>query len=430
MKTGPRIRLLAAAVLVSRLWPAPTPEENVFVARRDRLRSQIHGRAVLYSGSEEPSGLDKNFYYLTGLAVSGAFLLLGSDSTADKLFLDPMKTPMAPADIIQTSGVFFLFGRDQAGLFLSPNLSLDPDVYFPMVYRPSDPAYLYPSCLAIEQLLGSWPYYRRVNLSASLYALRTVKDDGEIALLAKAAEITRRGLLTGLALLRPGLYEFELQKAIEDSFASLGAARTSFPSIVGSGPNSLILHYEENSRRMEPGEVVVVDVGAEYRHYAGDITRTFPVSGFFTPRQREVYDVVLEMQRRVIAACRPGATLSSLDAVAKAYAVEKGFGSYFNFSGWRHGTCHSLGLDVHDPVSSSVLVPGMVITVEPGLYLPAENLGVRLEDDVLITAGGGVVLTAGIPREAADIEAAMAGRGRDGLKTGASSAIMKGGRKP
>ncbi len=117
------------------------------------------------------------------------------------------------------------------------------------------------------------------------------------------------------------------------------------------------------------------------------------------------------MQRRVVVACRPGVTLRDLNNVARTYAEEKGYGAYFNFSGWRHGTCHSLGLDVHDPFDSSQpLASGMVITVEPGIYLPAENLGVRIEDDVRITENAGVVLTADVPREAAEIEAIMAGR--------------------
>jgi len=296
------------------------------------------------------------------------------------------------------------------GIILAAHLAYDPDIYFPMAYAPSDPAYIYPDCLQIEHLLGSFPYVLRRSLGPYIYFLRTIKDLGEVALIERAVGISGAGALAGIAALKPGLYEYEVQSVIEDTFKALGAPRMSFATIVGSGPNSLILHYTENSRRMEAGEVVVMDVGAEVERYAGDITRTAPVSGQFTPRQREVYEVVLEMQRRVFAACRPGVTLKQLDDVAKAYATEKGFGAYFNFSGWRHGTSHSLGLDVHDPFYATSLGAGMVITVEPGIYLPAENLGVRIEDDVLITATGAVVLTADIPREAAEIEALMAGR--------------------
>jgi Xaa-Pro aminopeptidase len=403
--------ILAAAVLTVSLWPAASFEENVYAARRDVLRIQIDGQAVLYSGREETAyGLDKNFYYLTGLAVPNAFLLMSGDSRADKLFLDPNAAPMPGADIILTSGIVNVFHRNQIGLFLSAGLAVDLDVYFPSAYAPSDPAYLYPSTLVIEHLLAGMPPVHRNNLYGRLAALRTIKNAAEIELVARAADITGRGLLAGLGALRPGMFESDLQRVIEDAFLFLGASRTSFPSIVGSGPNSLILHYQENTRRMNAGEVVTVDIGAEYARYAGDVTRTLPVSGVFTARQREVYEVVLECQRRVFEACRPGATWADLNSVATTYAAEKGYWAYVNFSDWRHSTCHSLGLDVHDPVSASPLAPGMIITVEPGIYLPAENLGVRIEDDVLITNGPCIILTNSMPRKPDEIEAAIAGR--------------------
>ena len=414
-----RSRILASVVLAAALWPAPSFGENVYAARRDRLRSQILGQAILYSGLAETTGLDKSFYYLTGLAVPDAYLVLDCRTGLDTLFIDFLKTRLSPADIIHASGISALYFRDQAGPALAAHLGFDPSVYFPMAYQPSDPEYIYPDCLEVERLLGGFLYVRKIALGPYLYPLRMVKDAGEIALIERAVGISGAGALAGIAALMPGRYEHEIQKVIEDTFKSLGAPRPSFASIVGSGPNSLILHYSENSRRMEAGEVVVMDVGAEYGRYAGDITRTAPVSGRFTPRQLEVYEVVLEMQRRVIAACRPGVTCGQLNEVARAYATEKGFGAYFNYSGWRHATNHSLGLDVHDPFYSSwPLTAGMVITVEPGIYLPAENLGVRVEDDVLVTAAGAVVLTADIPREAAEIEAVRAGTYKAGPRKG------------
>jgi len=408
MKT--RFRILASIVLVSVLCPASSLDDNVYAARRERLRAMIDGQAILYSGADEAAGLDKNFYYLSGVAVADAFLLLNSDTGRDMLFINAAKTHLSPAEIIRTSGLAAVFLRDQVGMFLAGNLAFNPNVYFPRAYSPTDPEYIYPDCLVIEQLINGLPFCQKIHLGGYLYPLRAVKDPSEIALIEQAVDISKRGALAGIAALKPGLYEYEIQNIIEDTFRALGAQRTSFASIIGSGPNSLILHYSENSRRMEAGEVVVMDVGAEFNRYAGDITRTAPVSGRFTPRQREVYDVVLEMQRRVVAACRPGVTPAELNNIAKAYAEEKGFGAYFNFSDWRHVTCHSLGLDVHDPFYySRPLTAGMVITVEPGIYLPAENLGVRIEDDVLITQNSGIMLTADVPRKAEEIEAVMAG---------------------
>ncbi len=353
MKKKLFLSLLAAALSAAMLLPAPGLDGTVFVGRRDRLRAGINGTAVLYSGSDAGIGLDKNFYYLTGIAVPDAFLLLGSDSTADRLFLDLAASPVPANDIVRTSGIALLFGRAQVGLALTDALARDPDVYFPYSYAPSDPAYLYPSCLAVEGLLSGQAGVRRNNLASFLYSLRMVKDMTEIGLIAQAVDITGRGVLAGMAALRPGMLESDLQGVIEETWRGLQAPWPSFPSIIGSGPNSLILHYQENTRRMQAGEVVVVDVGAEFARYAGDITRTLPVSGVFTARQREVYDILLECQRRAITACRPGATLSVMHEAAKAYAEEKGYGAYFNFSGWRHGTSHHLGLDVHDPSVSA-----------------------------------------------------------------------------
>lgn len=422
--------VLAAAVLSICLWPHAAFDENSFAVRRDRLRIMIGGQAVLYSGREETIGLDKNFYYLTGLAVSDGFLLLSSESRADKLFLDPAASPISGEDIVRASGIVNAFPRDLIGLFLAAGLAFDPDVYFPSVYQPSDPAYLYPSYLVIEQLLAGMPYVRRNNLVSLLASLRMVKDGAEIGLIAQASDITGRGLVAGVSALRPGMLESDLQEVIEETFRSLGAPRTSFPSIVGSGPNSLILHYEENTRRMNAGDVVAVDVGAEFGRYAGDITRTLPVSGVFTPRQREVYEVVLECQRRVIEACRPGVTLANLNTIATTCAAEYGYGAFVNFADWRHTTCHSLGLDVHDPFLSYIpLSPGMVITVEPGIYLPAENLGVRIEDDVLITSGAPVILSSVVPRTPDAIEALMTGFNQEDGKKGRDGGNSSAGRR-
>jgi len=408
-----KFRWFASLVLVPALWPAQDLNDNVYARRREHLRSSIHGQAVLYSGREEAAGLDKNFYYLSGIAVSDAFLLLNGDTGRDMLFIDPAWLSVPVVDIIRTSGITAVYPRDLAGAFVAGQLAFDPDVYFPFAYAPSDPEYLFPDCLAIEQLLGGLPFCQKRNLNGLLFPLRMIKDEGEIGLISRAVAITLRGVLAGIAAIKPGRYEYEIQNVIEGTFHALGAPRPSFPSIIGSGPNSLILHYGDNNRRMEAGEVVVMDVGAEYERYAGDITRTAPVSGRFTPRQLEIYNIVLEMQQRVFAACKPGVTFTDLNNVARAWAVAKGYGDYFNFSGWRHGTCHSLGLDVHDTfISGTPLAAGMVITVEPGIYLPAENLGMRLEDDVLVTSNGCVVLTDDLPREAAEIEAVIAGRFR------------------
>ncbi|MGE0710080.1 MAG: aminopeptidase P N-terminal domain-containing protein [Planctomycetota bacterium] len=235
----------------------------------------------------------------------------------------------------------------------------------------------------------------------ALARLRQVKDAGELALLERAADITCAALGEAAASVRPGQYEYEVEAVIEYLFARYGAQRPGFTSIVGSGPNSCVLHYGSNRRRIGAGELVVMDVGAELFGYTADITRTVPSSGAFSPRQREIYELVLAAQKAGFAAVRPGATLGDVDAAARKVIKDAGYGSYF-----AHFTSHWLGLDVHDVGEHRrALEPGMVLTVEPGIYLSKEDLGVRIEDYVVVTKDGCRVLSDGVPRTVAALEA-------------------------
>jgi Xaa-Pro aminopeptidase len=249
------------------------------------------------------------------------------------------------------------------------------------------------------------------QVTAELAALRQIKDADEVRRLRAAVAITTEALLEAMAEAKPGMYEYELEAAIEYGFRRRGAERVGFPSIVGSGPNGTILHYDENRRRMGEDELVVIDVGAEYGYYSADLTRTLPVSGRFTPRQRRLYDLVLGAQQTAIDSIRPGTSLGALNQIARLYLRTRssdlcgglGCDQYFI-----HGLSHWLGMDVHDPGSySRRLEPGMVLTVEPGIYLPAESLGIRIEDVVLVTREGGEVLSSGLPRSAEAVERAM-----------------------
>jgi Xaa-Pro aminopeptidase len=199
------------------------------------------------------------------------------------------------------------------------------------------------------------------------------------------------------------------------TYLDLGCERGAYAPIVASGPNAVYLHYDRNSRRMEGGELLLMDVGAECAGYAADVTRTIPVNGHFTARQRELYDVVLGAQKAVIEAVKPGVTIgretsNNLNQVASDYFNSHGrdlhgasLGKYFT-----HGISHHIGLEVHDPSDPAApLEEGMVISVEPGLYIPEEKIGIRIEDMVLVTRDGARLMTAALPREAADIERLM-----------------------
>jgi Xaa-Pro aminopeptidase len=207
------------------------------------------------------------------------------------------------------------------------------------------------------------------------------------------------------------MYEYQAEALIEYVFRRDGAERLGFPSIVGSGPNSTLLHYDKNRRRMESGDLVVMDIGAEYGYYTGDITRTAPVSGKFTPRQRAIYDLVLGAQQAAIEAVRPGITVQRLDQIARAYMRANSgtlCGKVTCDRYFVHGLSHWLGMDVHDVGRiDTPLAAGMVLTIEPGVYISEEKLGVRIEDDVLVTADGHEVLSSGAPKLPQEIESLM-----------------------
>jgi Xaa-Pro aminopeptidase len=198
-------------------------------------------------------------------------------------------------------------------------------------------------------------------------------------------------------------------------FLRFGAQAVAYPSIVASGPNACILHYRDNNREMIDGDLLLIDAGCEYDLYASDITRTFPVNGRFTARQKAIYDLVLATQRATFDSVRPGVRLRDLNRVARRYMKDhsgKLCGARTCDDYFVHGVGHWLGMDVHDPGDDNApLAPGMVLTIEPGIYLPAESLGIRIEDDVLVTPTGGEWLSTRVPRTTDAIERLMAAGG-------------------
>jgi Xaa-Pro aminopeptidase len=242
--------------------------------------------------------------------------------------------------------------------------------------------------------------YGLKDVEADIAYLRQIKSQTEIALLEKAIQITMKAQQAAARTIMPGAMEYEVEAALEYEFRRNGAERPGFPSIVGSGPNSTILHYDKSERRMQSGEVVVVDIGAEYGGYSADVTRTYPVSGKFSARQREIYQIVLDAQKAAIAKVKPGVRIRDIHQAAMDYIRSKGYEKFFI-----HGTSHHIGLEVHD-IGETVrpLEPNMVITVEPGIYIPEEQIGVRIEDDVLVSAAGARVLST-FPKEIDEIEA-------------------------
>jgi Xaa-Pro aminopeptidase len=260
----------------------------------------------------------------------------------------------------------------------------------------------------------------KVRTAAPIVApLRRIKSAEETATLKMAAEITAAAQREAMRAASPGMYEYQIQSIIGHVFTMNGALRPGFPTIVGSGRNSCILHWSENTRRTEPGDVIVMDIGAEYEMYTADITRTIPVSGTFTKRQRDIYEIVLEANEEAIKMVAPGVKMSDISSRVNDILAEGliKVGLIKDKSGLRryytHGLSHGIGLQVHDIGGLGVLEPGMVITIEPGLYIPDENLGVRIEDDVLVTATGYECITAAAPKSVADVEKLMKEEGLD-----------------
>jgi len=249
------------------------------------------------------------------------------------------------------------------------------------------------------------------DLLPVLAALRVIKDADEIRRLTRAVELSAEGHVAAMQFAKPGVYEYEIEAVAEQTFRKEGAERLGYPSIVGSGVNSTVLHYDENRRQTQPGDLIVMDMGAEFGYYTADVTRTIPASGKFTDRQRAIYELVLGAQQAALDAIRPGLTLRDLDAVARKHMADHsgdlcGAGGCTRY--FIHGLSHWIGMDVHDLGGGAPLAPGVAFTVEPGIYLPDEALGVRIEDDVLITQTGYLLLSKGAPRAVADIERVMA----------------------
>jgi Xaa-Pro aminopeptidase len=418
----------------------PVPVERL-AARREALAKRVgNGVVVLRSGIERsiegsyPQDSDyredNDYFYLTGVEVPNSWLVLtakGGTLTEAVLYLPPRDTVThyrseqwvgpqltpGPEATVQT-GIKDVRSADRIGAELPPLVFApeSPARHGALLVKPgpgqADTPLLRDSLLGRAQAGAG---IRVENLADQMAILRLTKDADEIARLRRAIAITGDAQSEAMRRVEPGMHEYQVEAAIEYVFRRSGAERLGFPSIVGSGPNSTLLHYDKNRRRIEDGDVVVMDLGAEFGYYTADITRTVPASGRFTPRQRAIYELVLGAQEAAIKAVRPGTTIQRLDQIAREY-MRANSGSLCGTATcdrhFVHGLSHWLGMDVHDVGRiDTPLASGMVLTIEPGIYLSDERLGVRIEDDVLVTPTGAEVLSAGIPKQPDAVEAVM-----------------------
>ncbi len=370
---------------------------------------------------------EANFSYLTGVDIPGAFVLIDANADRDTLYLPARR--LGDADLAASLGFAEVAVTDRLLGDLFTRLGSAPQdartrgrghTGARLLLLNPQPGENATSAEGrfVRWLRGGATGVEYAELSPLLGELRKPKTGAEVAILQRAIDITGEAQKAAARSLRPGAYEYRLEGAIANAFLAGGAMRPGFASIVGSGPKSCIPHYFENDRQIEDGDLVVVDIGAEYRRYTADITRTYPANGRFSPRQRELYQAVLDAQRHAEERFEPGKTrLGEMTGWVRTYLrnlplrAQAGDGSEQTLDHFFiHGLSHYLGLDVHDVGNIGVAMQaGEVFTIEPGLYIPAENIGIRIEDDYLVTEQGLDKLSKGIASEPDAVEALMAG---------------------
>jgi Xaa-Pro aminopeptidase len=467
-------RVAVAAMLAALLFsararaasPAPAPGPEFFAAHRAAfLAAMPEGSIAVFRAAPDVASevgvlyrQSSDFWYLTGLSEPEAILVLRPSAPEGARYVLFVK----PRDFAAEQWTGWRTGIEGA------KSQFQADAAYPVEDFWKEIPKLWPGARMLlwsdggdatfrGKLREAWeaPDAQSAELRPSadagplVHRLRLVKDATEQALLRRAAELSAEGHVAAMKAVRPGRYEYEVRAAMESVCTSGGALRTAYPSIVGSGPNSVILHYERDDRRMNAGETIVNDSACEYGMYAADVTRSYPVSGSFSPEQRAIYDLVLAAQKAGFAKIRPGAAFhdvhdATVDVIVDGLlrlgilhgdrAEVMKTRAYTAF--YPHGSSHWLGMDVHDvgsygfsnpdaprlerySLAQTRLEPGMAFTVEPGIYIREHakdvdpkwwNIGVRIEDDVLVTASGMDCLSCSAPREAADVEKTIRGR--------------------
>ena len=396
------------------------PPADEFRARRTALRQSLDDGVLLLRGRAAAYDpvfrfeQDPNFYYLTGWSEPGAVLLL---TPSDEILFLPRhderqerysgkRTSAEDADVHGVTGFEKVLPIEKLESELDLALSSHARMYAPWAETYAG------------QLRARYPFRDVSDATPLIAQLRAKKSEAEIAAIQHATDVSMEAHRAAWKRLAAGQYEYNVAATLLEAFLNAGCEGPAYSPIVGSGPDGAILHYMSNRRRMDRGELVVIDAAAQCDQYASDITRTIPVGGKFTPRQRELYQIVLAAQKAAIAAVKPGAFLSSsglagsgesLTKIARDYMDAHGkdlygkpLGKYFT-----HDIGHPVGLQVHDPRVDGPLEAGMVITIEPGVYIPEEQVGVRIEDVVLVTPNGAKVLSAALPKEPDEIEKAV-----------------------
>jgi len=442
----PAVVLLAALIAAPSLHALEKQPASVYHARRVALGQRLRGGVAVLFAAEEPLldfmpyRQDSDFYYLTGWTEPGAALMIVGDApeaSSPRSYREILFLPTRDLRMEKYTGV-----KMDAATPNAPQLA-GVDAVEPMTELPAEMNKiaganrrllndiwvqpLAPQSSAFlgitATMLGTATIPQAHDVADLTTQLRVEKDSGEIDLLKKASAASIDAQFAMMRAAKPGVTERSIAGLMTAAWMNNGCERASYAPIVGSGINSTVLHYAANDRTMREDDLLLVDAACEYSMYAADITRTVPVSGHFTPRQREIYNIVLGAQQAAIDAFVAGKSTindrdrqdpNSLDTAAYNYINTHGKDLHGDPLGkyWLHGLGHMVGIDVHDPAEyPAVLKPGMVFTIEPGVYIPEEKIGVRIECDFLVGEDGRLIdLDATLPHTADEVEAAMHGK--------------------
>lgn len=416
-----------------------------YEGRRKRIEKYMKKPSLLlsFSGKRKHSSLDityefeveRNFYYLTGLDEPGCVLALFKSirgvsvvlfvprlSKYDEVLLGETKDENYYREKTGIQTVMYIENLEsQIRLqFMFQGITT---VYF-CQDRPLLDGETTVECNVVEWMMKSLPGIEIGNLNGTLKKMRSVKDDNEIERIKKASELTARGVQSLMRGIGPGRYEYQLAADFLHEILVSGGRKEGFPTMVASGGNTRILHYEKKTEMLREGDLVLVDLGADFEHYSSDVSRTFPVSGKYSDVQRYWYEICLKAQEMIIEKMKPGALISESGTDATEYVAEKlvenglakskeGASNLYepNWAGIG-GPNHQVGLNAHDDCNlekreDDVFIPGQIYAVEPGIYLKDLGFGIRIEDVVLITENGHEVITDMIPKDPDQIEEIM-----------------------
>ncbi len=408
--------------------------------RREALMNRLdEGLVVLFGDClPMPGGhfrQDNDFYYFSGIEDTGAILIMAPKTKESFLFL-PRQTPremmiegenlLKDEDAKNKTGFteihpvtyfdeFLARNARRFGLTfhlrLSPRDSVDNARWETLIFVGRKNRIHYNDQISldnyrIKKLKERYPVIAHKDITPHIDEMRVIKSPEEIEILRRNGKISAEGVRQAMLATKPGVFEYQIEAAAMHVILKNGAKGAAYPPIVGSGPNSCIWHYDKNSRKAEAGDVVLMDFGADLDYLCMDISRTWPVSGKFTPEQKEAYEICLAVQKACIEAYKPGVTSSDVQEHVAAVMKQKGMDP----RGLRGGIGHYVGMCVHDVGPRGPLREGMVFAIEPGLYYPEKNFGIRIEDTVLITKDGCEVLTKDVPKEVDEIERLMSAK--------------------